>query len=377
MSEVKIYGWCPSAWRPMMAGDGLLVRVRPRLSRLSREQLAGLCDVAVSLGNGSIDLTNRAGLQIRGVSEAGLPDALARLVELGLVDADPAVEARPPILVSPLWKLGDGTDDVVDALSSRLAELPPLPGKVGFAVDLSPIPQLSRVSADFRLERGEGGGLIVRADGRPSGVPVAADKAVDRLLSLARWFAQSGGIEAGRMARHRAALPPELSGDEKPVSAVRPVRSGVHAMGCVYGVPFGRMEAGQLLRLLTSSDASAVRITPWRQIMLEGGGPMEVDGFLLDPDASALHVDACTGAPACPQASVETRGIALRLAQYVAPASLHVSGCAKGCARPAAADIVLTGREGLFDLAYGARAGGVPTHSGLSTANVFSLLGAS
>ena len=28
-------GWCPGAWRPMASGDGLLVRVRPRLGRLT------------------------------------------------------------------------------------------------------------------------------------------------------------------------------------------------------------------------------------------------------------------------------------------------------------------------------------------------------
>jgi precorrin-3B synthase len=67
-------------------------------------------------------------------------------------------------------------------------------------------------------------------------------------------------------------------------------------------------------------------------------------------------VDACVGAPACPQASVATRDLARLLAPLVA-GSLHVSGCAKGCARARPADVVLTGRDGLFDLALHARAG--------------------
>ncbi|GAA3250900.1 hypothetical protein GCM10020258_06190 [Sphingomonas yabuuchiae] len=67
---------------------------------------------------------------------------------------------------------------------------------------------------------------------------------------------------------------------------------------------------------------------------------------MLLADSPILHVDACVGAPACPQASVETRGLAVRLAPLI-DGHLHVSGCAKGCARARAADWVLTGREGL------------------------------
>jgi len=47
----------------MMAGDGLLVRVRPSLSRISREQALGLCAAAAAFGNGAVDLTNRGGFR--------------------------------------------------------------------------------------------------------------------------------------------------------------------------------------------------------------------------------------------------------------------------------------------------------------------------
>ena len=69
MSAPVVQGWCPGAHRPMMSGDGLVVRVRPRLARLSAAQTLGLCDLALRFGNGTIDLTNRANLQLRGVAE--------------------------------------------------------------------------------------------------------------------------------------------------------------------------------------------------------------------------------------------------------------------------------------------------------------------
>ncbi len=68
----RIKGWCPGAWRPMATGDGLLVRVRPPLGQLSREQTLALCDAAETFGSGLIELTSRANLQLRGVTdEAG------------------------------------------------------------------------------------------------------------------------------------------------------------------------------------------------------------------------------------------------------------------------------------------------------------------
>ena len=37
MSRPEAKGWCPGAYRPMMSGDGLVVRVRPTLARLTRD----------------------------------------------------------------------------------------------------------------------------------------------------------------------------------------------------------------------------------------------------------------------------------------------------------------------------------------------------
>ena len=39
-------GWCPGALRPMPAGDGLLLRVRPQGSRLDPAQVAGMAEIA-------------------------------------------------------------------------------------------------------------------------------------------------------------------------------------------------------------------------------------------------------------------------------------------------------------------------------------------
>jgi precorrin-3B synthase len=61
-----------------------------------------------------------------------------------------------------------------------------------------------------------------------------------------------------------------------------------------------------------------------------------------------LRIEACPGAPACASATVDTRAEARRLAAMDLPGTIHVSGCAKGCARSAPADLTLVGHEGRF-----------------------------
>ena len=98
--EVK--GWCPGALKPMQSGDGLIVRVRPRCGMLSPDELIGLAEAAQRFGNGHIDLTRRANLQIRGVSEETLPGLHAVIGRLGLLDSTPQGEAVRNLMISPL-----------------------------------------------------------------------------------------------------------------------------------------------------------------------------------------------------------------------------------------------------------------------------------
>lgn len=365
-----IRGWCPTAWRPMEAGDGLLVRVRPPLGRLTAMQATALADAARQHGNGLIDLTNRAALQIRGVTAQSYPFMIERLVALGLTDADPVREARRAFILTPDWQPGDDSHRIAQALTERLDDLPDLPPKIGIAIDAGPAPALQQVPADFRFEPGESGTVILRAEGRPLGTPVAIDEAAQALIALSRWFVASGGPTAGRMARHHAPLPSEPGTPARTARSLQTVLA--LAPGPFHGVPFGRIRAADMAALALQAGVAALRLTPWRGLILEGA--TKASGLAAtDP---LLRADACPGAPACPQASVATRDLAARLAPYV-DGSLHLSGCAKGCARPAPAQIALTGRDGRFDLARNARAGSPPERAGLTPGQILALFGAS
>ncbi len=372
-----VKGWCPDAWRPMMAGDGLLVRVRPPLGRLTRAQALGVCEAATRHGNGQIDATTRANLQIRGVREDSWRPLIDALLDLALIESDPVREARANILVAAEWCVGDDTHRIAEDLRARLAELPDLPGKVGFAVDAGPTPVLRDASADFRIEPAATGQLILRADGRSNGIPLSPGTEVDRLIALAHWFVESGGRANKRMARHHAPLPDWATATTPPAFAATALKSGPHPIGMALGLPFGRIAAPALTHLLEAEAIRAIRMTPWHVVICETDAPFQANPaeFITDPSSPFLHADACVGAPACQQATVETRALAHRLAPHVA-GRLHVSGCAKGCARAAPADIVLTGREGRYDLAYAARAGAPPAITGLDAAQILAHFGA-
>ncbi|MCA0207263.1 MAG: cobalamin biosynthesis protein CobG [Proteobacteria bacterium] len=372
--EVK--GWCPGALRPMLSGDGYVVRVRPRLAELSAAQALGLCAAAEEYGAGLIDLTNRANLQVRGVQPGALPDLLTTLTDLGLVDADVATETRRNILTAPTWADGGDTHRLTGELLARLEALPDLPPKMGFAIDAGPGPMLRDTPADFRIERGSHRGLILRPEGYPLGIPLLPGAEIDTLIRLCDWFVASGGAAAGRMARHHAPLPAWAEPSLAPATRRPPLRPGTHALGAIHGAAFGQIQAGDLAAAILDSKASAIRVTPWRVLLLLDATPGPRTGLLWDADAPELRADACPGAPFCPQSSVETRALALALAPHV-QGRLHVSGCAKGCARPGPADVVITGENGAYGVALNARAGDSLPHHGLSAEQVRAHFGAS
>jgi precorrin-3B synthase len=371
MSAPIIQGWCPGALRPMLSGDGLVVRIRPRGGRLAQSQVAGIADLAAKHGNGLIDLSARANLQLRGVTDGSYDALMAGLQGLGLLDISAEAEARRNILVTPFWQDGDGAQDIAQGLSLALAWLdaPDVPGKFGFAVDTGEVPVLGAASADIRIERVEAG-LICRADGAATGARVTQAGAVKTAIRLAHWFVESGGAPdgRGRMAAHLAdgaVLPAEFKAVSVKRRVVPAPAPGPHLLGYLVGLEFGQIEAETLAQL---AKLGPVRVTPWRMFLIEGlGVAPDLPGLIVRADDALLRVVACTGAPGCPQALQPTRGLARALAGHVPKgALLHVSGCAKGCAMPKAAAMTLVGQSAGFGLVPMGFAGDMPQHNGLT-----------
>ena len=122
------------------------------------------------------------------------------------------------------------------------------------------------------------------------------------------------------------------------------------------GVPFGRLGAVQLQRLVEQSaraGASEIRLSPWRALYIDA--PLEDAarfGLIVDEGDPLLRLEACPGAPACRSSTVDTRRDARRLAARGFAGTIHVSGCAKGCARSTPADLVLVGQDGRYGVVH-------------------------
>ena len=369
MTAPIVKGWCPGAHRPMMSGDGLVVRIRPRLARLTADQITGLADLALRHGSGVIDLTNRANLQIRGVAEKDHDPLLEALWSLGLLDADPALEGRRNILTTPFWTDEDRTTRLARAVLAALPDLPDLPAKIGIAIDTGPRPILTDASADFRIEPAATG-LILRADGTRLGRPVTETTAIPALIELAHWFDRHRTDTRRRMAQIEAPLPDGWATTPPLAPAPRPT-PGPADTGTLLGAPFGQIDAAALKALIRSTGA-AFRVTPWRLFLIEGAAELPDHPFLTGAQDPLMSADACPGAPLCPQATVETRALARTLAPRTS-GTLHVSGCAKGCARKSPADLTLTGRNGHFDLVRGGHPWDAPIRTGLTPDDILAM----
>ena len=100
----------------------------------------------------------------------------------------------------------------------------------------------------------------------------------------------------------------------------------------------------------------------------------EPNSYLITtPEDKRLSVAVCTGAPHCPSASVRTRDLAdslLRVGAWSGEQTLHISGCAKGCAAPEARDVCIVGRDGRFDIVEKGCAWQTPSSTGILATDI-------
>ena len=372
MSVVPVIkGYCPGALTPMASGDGIVVRVRPFKGRLRRAQADGIATLAAAHGNGLLDLSSRANIQIRGVTQQSYPALIEGLGRMELLDATPQIEARRNIIIAPFWQTADETAMLASQLTEAMAShnAPNVPHKFGFAIDTGMLPVLQTASADVRVERDAGGGLILVADGMETGKPVTSETVIQEALALARWF-----LDTRQTEKRMAAL--IISDVDQPSGYIVPrlrqsyqPAPGYTPNGAMVGFAFGQLHVETLAAL---AKHGALRMTPWRMLLVESARLLpDIDGLIADPDDPLLRVVACSGTPACAQGHVETRALGQNLAAHLPKdAILHVSGCAKGCAHPKATPLCVTGTPHGLDLIRDGRPGDTPIQTGLSAQDI-------
>lgn len=374
-------GACPGLSTPMPTGDGLLVRLLT-IGTIPLAAFTALCAAARAYGNGVIEVTSRGSIQVRGLNER-----TARQFGTAVAALDIAAQDGIAVHCNPLAGLDAG--EIFDswalaaALRDAVAQRPlaaKLSPKISVAIDCGGALDLAKLAADIRLgaQPIDGdialclsvGGDAVHAADLGAVAPEHGAEAVTRLLDVmakrgrgtrARDVIAAEGADVFRSALAGLLLPrcdqPRQASVSEPVGLHR-LRGG--SLACGIGLAFGHAEASRLERLADAAlaaGATGFRAAPGRALLTIGltersasafAAAADRLGFIVRADDPRRHVIACAGAPICASAHIASRMLAPLIAENAAPylhdaLTIHVSGCAKGCAQATPADLAIVG----------------------------------
>ncbi|MEW1749180.1 precorrin-3B synthase [Streptomyces angustmyceticus] len=392
---------CPGALRLHPAADGGLARVRLPAGDVTARQATALADAAELLGDGHLSLTSRGNAELRGLAEGCGAHLAGLLRDAGLLPSA-AHERIRNILASPLAGLDRHTPSDVrrwarelDALLCASAFATALSGRFLFVLD-DGRGDVAALGGDVSLlaepagdEAGPAGSALLRVGDDPGALRIAGPDAPRAALAAAEAFLTAAGASGSGAWRVRElpdahALRARDVADalrsagieaayvaEPPAPGARtcPPYADSSAPGIVEGpggeralsvlAPLGRLTAAQwrLLAAIAADDgAGALRLTPWRGIVLPGlpaaAAPdrlarLTAAGLVTDPASPWHRLGACTGRPGCAKSRTDVRADATAaVAAGTAvpdeapagrpPAGLPVywSGCERRCGHP-------------------------------------------
>ncbi|WP_309390358.1 precorrin-3B synthase [Chelatococcus sambhunathii] len=388
---------CPGLLHLAQMADGGLARLRVPGGLLSAAQARAVADAAEALGSGLVDLTNRANLQIRGLSRDAGGD-LAEQLSAAAFAFHGEADRRRNILLDPFSGLDPREARDLRPLAQALDEaligaawIGRLSPKFCFVLDGGGESGVAATPSDVTL-LATGQGIVVSAAGLAS-LALSEEDALSAALAVAACAADVGpdaratGIPETAM---RAALGSERGPAGAAGAAAAPLRPRHGAMfpsgGAVaisIPAPVGRLDAGMLRFLADVAETEGrgrMILAPWSAVVLPRVRPeraarvlaaSEAAGFVPVAVADRLSVVACSGAPACERAREPARALGAALLALAAaePGRLpegrrrvHLSACPKGCAGSAPADLLLLGaseRSG-----WTVHAGGAPRRPG-------------
>ncbi|GAA2857166.1 hypothetical protein GCM10010443_19360 [Actinoplanes cyaneus] len=409
---------CPGALRLHAAADGLLARVRLPGGLLSGAQLRSLRELAEEFGDGRLELTSRANLQLRALKAEQAETLAARLRDAGLLPSsthDAVRNIAAPPLADDRIRRAVGELDAAICADPALAALP---GKFLFAI--GPVPLAADVAA---LPAGRG--FALRFGGHDTGLRVGAERVVEALVVAAHAFLAERSAQRPADASGAAWRLRELTGGPARVSARVAAALGITAaavtaagltagnvrassvmtdsvttgdataagvtagsvttaaaaegvepgglVGVVTGngqfaagalVPLGRLEGVQLRAL---EDAERLVVTPWRGVLVPGLTRAAAEGRVERMAAAGLvvtatsrwtGVSACAGRPGCAKSLADVRAEADAATRFVKDGlPVHWVGCDRACGSPAVSHVRVEATPAGFEVTRRTAAG--------------------
>ena len=316
MPTAVIADRCPGVLRLHEAADGRLARVRVPGGRIAPDALEAIADVA-ERGNGIIEITSRAGIQIRGLAAGDGGACADRLAAAGLLPSPDHERARN-ILASPVAGRHPGSTEDVDGVVREL--------DAALCAD----PDLATLSGRFLFAVLDGSRTL---DARRADVIVRSSDDIPRALAAAR--AACAGQASADACR---------TGPSELRSGVLTQRDGRSAITAT--VPLARLSPGatRSLAALAREHATDVRIAPERTVTFvdvdssrapEVLAALSELGLITEP-SGWTGLTACAGLGACTKAEADVRALAAARAavRHANDPPEHWAACARGCGRP-------------------------------------------
>ena len=396
MHEIK--GWCPTAYRPMATGDGLLLRLTPKRIGLSPQQLVAIAETSLEFGNGQIDLTQRANLQIRGIDPDHYSKALTSLIKRGLLGSEEASEYPANILISPLSSLEKNTRLTARGLADELNKLllqnkltEYLPSKFLFCINDCTRLSLYSVKSDILIDLSEEGKTsLILANDYQNPIFIEHQDCLASVIELIKRFLELSKQNNFIFRRMHSLIEKiGINAFLKPLNLkttllnkeFKPKKDAYlglisfndnHFIG-VSG-PSGAWKAEQLrsfAQILVQHKFQNLQLTPWRSFLI----PIydfrqrlrlldEINqlNLITRQDDPRLALIACPGAPKCSQAYGNTEEVLEKFSSYASFFSspkeiiVHISGCTKGCVKGDPTPLTITLTDQGYNLIKNGRA---------------------
>lgn len=329
-------------------------------------QLDALALAALDFGAPKLELTARANIQIRAITDTAA--VAERLSDAGLLPSVDHERVRN-IVASPLSGRHGGNCDIrgvtaaLDAALQRDARLAQLPGRFLFSID-DGRGDVSGLGADAGLHAVDATTAAVLLAGRDTGVRIEPHAGVGALLSIAERFL----VERGTAWRVNELDEPEVllgeaarsapAGARWPATTRAPVgwlEQDDGRIALAAAVPLGVLDA-EVARYLAAVGAP-LAVTPWRSVVLFDLDEDAADvalrvlaplGLIFDAGSPWLSLSACTGSPGCERSAADVRAdAAATLADPMPPRGhRHFVGCERACGSPAVGQVLIATGDG-------------------------------
>jgi ferredoxin-nitrite reductase len=387
------------------AEDSFMCRLRIPNGILSSGQMRGLAEAADSFGGGYADVTTRANLQIREIAARHAVDMLLAVQEIGITARGSGADNIRNITGSAT--AGIDPQELIDTrplcramhhyiLNHR--EMYGLPrkfniafdggGKVPVLEDTNDIGFVAARASDgvyFRLKLGgitghldfahETGVLLkpeecVKVAGAVVRVFIAHGDRTNRTKARLKYvldrmgrdeFLKEVEKEYGAPLRRAAGItlePRPMADKHGHIGVHAQKQAGLSYLGIV--LPVGRITSEQMRGLAEIAErfgSGTLRLTVWQNLLISDVADQDVGVCIAALQAMGIGVEAsairrglvaCTGNAGCKFAASNTKGHALRLADYLEarlavdlPINIHLTGCHHSCAQHYVGDIGL------------------------------------